>query len=63
MFLWTFLTAPCLSPLVCEADHSTQVLLRDYVISHVFEDLEEEENEDEDGKKSKCFLNHLTASV
>ena len=48
---------------MCEADHSTQVLLRDYVISHVFEDLEEEENEDEDGKKSKCFLNHLTASV
>lgn len=44
--------APCLSPLVCEADHSTQVLLRDYVISHVFEDLEEEENEDEDEDES-----------
>ena len=55
VFLWTFLTAPCLSPLVCEADHSTQVLLRDYVISHVFEDLEEEENEDEDGKNQCVF--------
>ena len=40
---------------MCEADHSTQVLLRDYVISHVFEDLEEEENEDEDGKNQCVF--------
>lgn len=33
-----------------EADHSTQVRLRDYVVNHVFEDLDEEEPEEDDGK-------------
>ena len=42
--------APTLAPLVYEADHSTQVRLRDYVVSHVFTDLEEDEPEEEDGK-------------
>ena len=41
--------APTLAPLVYEADHSTQVRLRDYVVSHVFTDLEEDEPEEEDG--------------
>ena len=41
--------APTLTPLVYEADHSTQVRLRDYVVSHVFTDLEEDEPEEEDG--------------
>ena len=41
--------APTLAPLVYEADRSTQVRLRDYVISHVFTDLEEDEPEEEDG--------------
>ncbi|PFX16109.1 cohesin subunit SA-2-like [Stylophora pistillata] len=40
--------APTLAPLVYEADHTTQVRLRDYVISHVFIDLDEDETEDED---------------
>lgn len=40
--------APILAPLVYEADHTTQVRLRDYVISHVFTDLDEDEAEDED---------------
>ena len=34
-----------------EADHSTQVRLRDYVVSHVFTDLEEDEPEEEDGNR------------
>lgn len=41
-------SAPLLAPLVHEADHSTQVRLRDYVIGHIFVDLDEEEPEDED---------------
>lgn len=41
--------APTLAPLVYEADRSTQVRLRDYVVSHVFTDLEEDEPEEEDG--------------
>ena len=41
--------APTLASLVYEADHSTQVRLRDYVVSHVFTDLEEDEPEEEDG--------------
>ncbi|XP_078379288.1 cohesin subunit SA-2-like isoform X3 [Oculina patagonica] len=40
--------APTLAPLVYEADYSTQVRLRDYIVSHVFTDLEEDEPEDED---------------
>ena len=44
-----YVAAPTLAPLVYEADHSTQVRLRDYVVSHVFTDLEEEEPEEEDG--------------
>ena len=44
------ISAPLLAPLVHEADHSTQVRLRDYVIGHIFVDLDEEEPEDEDGK-------------
>ena len=56
LFFWTLhfhLLAPSLAPVVFEADHSTQVRLRDYVINHVFEDLEEEEQGDEDGKINK----------
>lgn len=44
--------APSLAPVVFEADHSTQVRLRDYVINHVFEDLEEEEQGDEDEEQT-----------
>lgn len=45
--------APTLAPLVYEADYSTQVRLRDYIVSHVFTDLEEDEPEEEDG--GMCF--------
>lgn len=38
-----------------EADFSTQVRLRDYVVSHVFTDLEEDEPEDEDGGMGFSF--------
>ena len=51
-----YVVAPVLGPLVFEADHSTQVRLRDYVVNHVFEDLDEEQPEDEDGKVDFCLL-------
>ena len=47
-----YVVAPTLAPLVYEADHSTQVRLRDYVVSHVFTDLEEDEPEEEDGNQA-----------
>lgn len=48
IFCLFHVVAPTLAPLVYEADRSTQVRLRDYVVSHVFTDLEEDEP-DEDG--------------
>ena len=51
-----YVAAPTLAPLVYEADHSTQVRLRDYVVSHVFTDLDEDEPEEEDGEMSCSFI-------
>ena len=54
--------APILAPLVYEADQSTQVRLRDYVVNHVFEDLDEEQPEDDDGKVVFLFINKCSPS-
>ena len=56
LYLSCYIAAPTLAPLVYEADHSTQVRLRDYVVSHVFTDLDEEEPEDEDGEYDFSFV-------
>ena len=55
--------APILAPLVYEADQSTQVRLRDYVVNHVFEDLDEDQPEDDDGKVVFCLLIMFTFTV
>ena len=53
MCIYNYFTAPTLAPLVYEADYSTHVRLRDYVVNHVFTDLDEDEPENEDGEL--CF--------
>ena len=55
-----FIAAPLLAPLVYESDNSTQVRLRDYVVSHVFTDLNDDEPEDEDGKHGYSFLSFIS---
>lgn len=54
--------APQLAPIVCEADASLQVLMRDFIITHVFNTISEDEemDDEEDDSKAQELYNKRT---